>query len=46
VTRETGLIVGVLLVLVGLGVVASSVVSWAHTWYGPPVVMIGARCLR
>jgi hypothetical protein len=30
VTRETGLIVGVLLVLVGLGVTASSVVSWAH----------------
>jgi hypothetical protein len=30
VTRKTGLIVGVLLVLVGLGVAASSVVSWAH----------------
>jgi hypothetical protein len=42
VTRETGLIVGVLLVLVGLGVGASSVVSWAHTGYGPlpPVAMI------
>jgi hypothetical protein len=42
VTRETGLIVGVLLVLVGLGVAASSVVSWAHTGYGPlpPVAMM------
>jgi|SRR5580692_10530979 hypothetical protein len=30
VPRETGLIVGVLLVLVGLGVAASSVVSCAH----------------
>jgi len=30
VMRETGLIVGVLLVLVGLGVAASSVASWAH----------------
>ena len=29
------MIVGVLLVLVGLGVAASSVVSWAHTGYGP-----------
>ena len=34
VTRETGLIVGVLLVLVGVGV-AASVASWAHTGYGP-----------
>ena len=42
VTRETGLIVGVLLMLVGLGVAASSVVSWAHTGYGslPPVAMM------
>jgi len=30
VTRETGLIVGVLLVLVGLGVAASPLVSWEH----------------
>jgi hypothetical protein len=30
VTRKTRLIVGVLLVLVGLGVAASSAVSWAH----------------
>ena len=34
VTRETGLIVGVLLVLVGLGVAASSVGSWRITEYG------------
>ena len=44
VTRETGLIVGVLLVLVGLGVAASSLVSWAHTGYGPPPPVAMMRC--
>ena len=45
VTRETGLIVGVLLVLVGLRVSASSVVPWAHTGYGPPPVAMMRRML-
>ena len=42
VTLETGLIAGVLLVLVGLGIALSSVMSWAHTGYGPlpPVAMM------
>lgn len=42
ITLETGLIAGVLLVLVGLGIAISSVVSWAHTGYGPlpPVQMM------
>jgi hypothetical protein len=40
VTRETGLIVGVLLVLVGLGVAALSIVSCARTGYGAPVAMM------
>jgi glycosyltransferase involved in cell wall biosynthesis len=42
VTLETGLIAGVLLVLVGLGIAISSVSAWAHTGYGPlpPVQMM------
>src|SRR6185437_10017079 len=42
ITLETGLIAGVLLLLVGLGIAISSVVSWAHTGYGslPPVQMM------
>jgi len=42
VTLETGLIAGVLLLLVGIGIAVSSVVSWAHTGYGslPPVEMM------
>jgi glycosyltransferase involved in cell wall biosynthesis len=42
ITLETGLAAGVLLVLVGLGIAVSSVVSWAHTGYGslPPVQMM------
>jgi hypothetical protein len=45
VTRETGLIVGRSLVLVGLGV-AASVVLWVHTGYGPlPPVALMRRTL-
>jgi glycosyltransferase involved in cell wall biosynthesis len=42
ITLETGLAAGVLLVLLGLGIAISSVVSWAHTGYGPlpPVAMM------
>ena len=42
VTLETGLVVGVLLLLTGLGIAVSSVVGWAHTGYGPlpPVEMM------
>jgi glycosyltransferase involved in cell wall biosynthesis len=42
ITLETGLIFGVLLVLVGIGIAVSSVVSWSHTGYGslPPVQMM------
>jgi len=42
VTLETGLIAGVLLLLVGVGIAISSVVGWAHTGYGPlpPVEMM------
>ncbi len=42
ITLETGLIVGVLLVLVGVGIAVSSVISWSHTGYGslPPVQMM------
>ena len=42
VTLETGLVAGVLLLLVGLGIAVSSVVGWAHTGYGslPPVEMM------
>lgn len=42
VTLETGLIAGVLLLVVGVGIAVSSVVNWAHTGYGslPPVEMM------
>ncbi len=42
ITLETGLLVGVLLLLVGVGIAASSVAGWAHTGYGPmpPVAMM------
>ncbi|HEY5380612.1 MAG TPA: glycosyltransferase family 2 protein [Acidobacteriaceae bacterium] len=42
ITLETGLIVGVLMVLVGVGIAVSSVVSWSHAGYGalPPVQMM------
>ena len=42
VNLETGLIAGVLLVLIGLGIAISSVSAWAHTGYGPlpPVQMM------
>lgn len=35
VTLETGLAVGVLLLLTGHGIAVSSVIGWAHTGYGP-----------
>ncbi|MGI4757406.1 MAG: glycosyltransferase family 2 protein, partial [Janthinobacterium lividum] len=42
VTLETGLVVGVLLLLAGVGIALSSVWGWAHTGYGPlpPVAMM------
>jgi hypothetical protein len=42
ITLETGLLVGVLLVLVGIGIAVSSVVGWSHAGYGPlpPVAMM------
>ena len=42
VTLETGLLAGVLLVLTGVTIAVSSVVSWSHTGYGslPPVEMM------
>jgi glycosyltransferase involved in cell wall biosynthesis len=42
ITLETGLIAGVLLVLAGLAIAASSVLTWSHTGYGslPPVAMM------
>ena len=42
ITLETGLITGALLLVIGLGIAISSVVSWAHTGYGslPPVEMM------
>ena len=42
ITLETGLLVGVLVVLCGVGIAVSSVLSWAHTGYGhlPPVQMM------
>jgi hypothetical protein len=42
ITLETGLVAGALLVIIGLGIAISSVVSWAHTGYGPlpPVEMM------
>lgn len=46
VTLEAGLVVGVLLVLAGLGIAASSVSAWAHTGYGPlPPVQMMRRTL-
>jgi glycosyltransferase involved in cell wall biosynthesis len=42
ITLETGLIVGVLLLLVGVGIAVSSVIGWSHAGYGPlpPVAMM------
>jgi len=42
ITLETGLIARVLMVLAGIGIAISSVVSWSHTGYGPlpPVRMM------
>jgi glycosyltransferase involved in cell wall biosynthesis len=42
VNLETGLLAGLLLVLIGLGIAISSVRDWAHTGYGPlpPVQMM------
>jgi hypothetical protein len=46
ITLETGLLVGVLLVLVGVGIAVSSVVSWSHAGYGPlPPVQMMRRTL-
>jgi glycosyltransferase involved in cell wall biosynthesis len=46
ITLETGLLCGVLLVLVGIGIAVSSVVSWSHTGYGPlPPVQMMRRTL-
>ncbi len=46
ITLETGLIVGVLMVLVGIGIAASSVVAWSHAGYGPlPPVQMMRRTL-
>jgi glycosyltransferase involved in cell wall biosynthesis len=46
ITLETGLVVGVLLVLVGIGIAVSSVVGWSHTGYGPlPPVQMMRRTL-
>jgi glycosyltransferase involved in cell wall biosynthesis len=42
ITLETGLVVGVFLLLCGLGIAISSVVGWSHAGYGelPPVQMM------
>ena len=42
ITLETGLIVGALLLLTGVGIAVSSVLAWSHTGYGPlpPVEMM------
>ena len=42
VTLEAGLVAGVLILLLGVGIAISSVVSWSHTGYGPlsPVSMM------
>jgi glycosyltransferase involved in cell wall biosynthesis len=42
ITLETGLITGALLLIVGIGIAVSSVMSWAHAGYGPlpPVEMM------
>jgi glycosyltransferase involved in cell wall biosynthesis len=46
ITLETGLLVGVLMVLVGIGIAVSSVVSWSHAGYGPlPPVQMMRRTL-
>ena len=46
ITLETGLIVGVVLLLAGLGIAASSVMSWSHAGYGPlPPVQMMRRTL-
>jgi len=46
ITLETGLICGVLLVLVGVGIAVSSVIGWSHTGYGPlPPVQMMRRTL-
>jgi glycosyltransferase involved in cell wall biosynthesis len=46
ITLETGLLCGVLLVLIGIGIAVSSVVSWSHTGYGPlPPVQMMRRTL-
>ena len=46
ITLETGLVVGVLLVFVGIGIALSSVLSWSHTGYGPlPPVQMMRRTL-
>ncbi len=46
ITLETGLIFGVLLVLLGIGIAVSSVVSWSHAGYGPlPPVQMMRRTL-
>ncbi len=46
ITLETGLIVGVLMVLGGIGIALSSVVSWSHAGYGPlPPVQMMRRTL-
>jgi len=46
VNLESGLVVGVVLVMVGLGIGISSVSAWAHTGYGPlPPVQMMRRTL-
>jgi glycosyltransferase involved in cell wall biosynthesis len=46
ITLETGLLVGVFLVLAGIGIAVSSVVSWSHAGYGPlPPVQMMRRTL-
>jgi glycosyltransferase involved in cell wall biosynthesis len=42
ITLETGLVFGVVLVLVGVGIAVSSVIGWSHAGYGPlpPVAMM------
>ena len=46
ITLETGLAVGVLLLLTGVGIALSSVMGWAHTGYGPlPPVQMMRRTL-
>jgi len=46
ITLETGLIVGVLLLLAGVCIAISSVMAWSHTGYGPlPPVQMMRRTL-